>query len=284
MNELIDNPSLSESQELRTLASLALAESDALGKLALVEDMGLDLCVNPSLRLDACMGRPQEPNLVEPRQVPNRSVQSKEGRGMLLHALAHIEFNAVNLALDAIVRFAGMPQAYYRDWLKVAREEAFHHRLLCKRLADYGLRYGDYPAHDGLWQMAEKTQGSLLARMALVPRLLEARGLDVSPSIRQKLMDAGDLESADVLDIILRDEIGHVDIGNRWYAHLCELHSLNPIAEFERCLAHYAAPQPRSPFNYSARQQAGFSDDEIAWLFQLEKAQNEGRRVQLQEQ
>ena len=273
MNELIDNPSLSESQELRTLASLALAESDALGKLALVEDMGLDLCVNPSLRLDACMGRPQEPNLVEPRQVPNRSVQSKEGRGMLLHSLAHIEFNAINLALDLIVRFSGMPAEFYLDWLKVAQEEAYHHSLLCQRLREYGIGYGYYPAHDGLWQMAEKTKDSLLARLALVPRLLEARGLDVSPAIRQKLDAAGDKDSARVLDVILKDEIGHVAIGNRWFNELCQQSRVDPITAFENCLEQYMSPKPRSPFNFEARKQAGFSDAELEWLLHLEQEQ-----------
>lgn len=226
-----------------------------------------------NLVLSAKVGRPCKPLLVAPRDVPTRSVTSEQGRGMLLHALAHIEFNAINLALDVVVRFNNMPPAFYGDWLKVAQEEAYHHQLLCERLQAYGLAYGDFPAHDGLWQMAEKTKNNLLARLALVPRLLEARGLDVSPAIREKLAKAGDHESAAVLDIILRDEIGHVEVGNKWYNALCEVENKNPITEFERCLAAYHAPMPRSPFNYKAREKAGFTPEELNWLLLLETAQ-----------
>lgn len=138
----------------------------------------------------------------------------------------------------------------------------------------YALNYGDYPAHDGLWQMAEKTKHSLLARLALVPRLLEARGLDVSPAIREKLAAAGDMDSAEVLDIILRDEIGHVAIGNRWFNEVCNNEQRDPIEAFEHCLREYTAPQPRSPFNFKARAQAGFSEEELAWLMQVELEQS----------
>ncbi|NJM33112.1 MAG: ferritin-like domain-containing protein [Limnobacter sp.] len=259
-------------QELRQLAAGALAETCPARKCERVQALGLDLPVNAVKQLVANMGRPVRPELVPPRQVPARSVQLPQGRGMLLHALAHIEFNAINLALDAMVRFADMPDQFYRDWAKVAREEALHHTLLVQRLHDYQLAYGDCPAHDGLWQMAEKTSDSLLARLALVPRLLEARGLDVSPAIRDKLHAAGDTASAEVLDIILRDEIGHVHIGNHWFHVLCTQQCLEPIATFERCLADYRAPEPRPPFNYAARQQAGFTEQEIQWLYQLDFA------------
>ena len=167
-------------------------------------------------------GRPDRPELVEPRKLGRRSMQSPEGRAVLLHALAHIEFNAINLALDAVWRFGGMPAAFYTDWLKVAAEEAHHFSLLVARLAEFGHAYGDFPAHDGLWDMCERTRGDVLARMALVPRTLEARGLDASPPIRARLQQAGDHASAAILDVILRDEIGHVLIGNRWFRHLCE--------------------------------------------------------------
>lgn len=263
------------SQSLRQLAQQALATHCASEKVALTLSIPEQGIIDPSSKYEAIAGRPVQPELVHPRQVPTRNVTSAEGRGMLLHALAHIEFNAINLALDLVVRFEAMPEAFYHDWLKVAREEAYHHQLLVQRLADYGLTYGRYPAHDGLWQMAEKTKDSLMARLALVPRLLEARGLDVSPAIRKKLAEVQDQESAQVLDIILRDEIGHVAIGNHWFNFLCDQQNANPIAMFEQCLVEYQAPSPRSPFNFDAREQAGFTPDELNWLLQLELKQSE---------
>ena len=208
-------------------------------------------------------GRPATPALVPPSQVKQRSVQSAEGRAALLHALAHIEFNAVNLALDAVWRYAGMPDAFYRDWLRVAREEAYHFELLNTHLGGLGHAYGDFPAHNGLWEMAEKTRGDLLARLALVPRTLEARGLDASPLIRDKLAGAGDTQGAAILDIILRDEIGHVAIGNRWYRHLCAERGLDPLACYAELAERYGAPRLRGPFNLAARRQAGFDQAEL---------------------
>ncbi|HHH42784.1 MAG TPA: ferritin-like domain-containing protein, partial [Gammaproteobacteria bacterium] len=137
-------------------------------------------------------GRPAHPDLVAPRDLPRRRLGSVQGRASLLHALAHIEFNAINLAWDAVYRFRGLPEAFYRDWAGVAREEAYHFRLLCERLADAGYAYGDFPAHDGLWEMARKTAHDPLVRMALVPRVLEARGLDVTPGMIERLEQAGD--------------------------------------------------------------------------------------------
>lgn len=269
-------------QDLRSFAKLALAETCPLIKIKLTRNLSecldsaptLEQCIGTHRRLVAEMGRPAAPVLTQPRHVPHGSVLKPEGRGMLLHALAHIEFNAINLALDLIVRFEGMPAEFYLDWMKVAQEEAYHHSLLCERLRHYGIEYGDYPAHDGLWQMAEKTKNSLIARLALVPRLLEARGLDVSPAIRQKLEAAGDEQSALVLDIILNDEIGHVAIGNRWFNELCQQSGVDPISEFESCLEQYLSPKPRSPFNFEARKQAGFSDAELEWLLNLEHEQS----------
>lgn len=259
---------------LRQAALLALECREPREKVRQVQAILFDLRVDTAIQLDPRVGRPDRPELIHPARVPTRKVTQAAGRGMLLHSLAHIEFNAINLALDLLVRFTGMPEQFYLDWLKVAKEEALHHRLLCDRMADYGLCYGDYPAHDGLWQMAEKTRHSLLARLALVPRLLEARGLDVSPAIRDKLAAAGDLQSADVLDIILRDEIGHVAIGNRWFNEVCNNENRDPIEAFEQCLHDYSAPQPRSPFNFEARAQAGFSEEELAWLLQVELEQS----------
>ena len=187
-------------------------------------------------------------------------MQSPQGRAVLLHALAHIEFNAINLALDAVWRFAGMPAAFYTDWLKVAAEEAYHFSLLAARLAEYGHAYGDFPAHDGLWDMCERTRGDVLARMALVPRTLEARGLDASPPIRARLQQAGDQASAAILDVILRDEIGHVLIGNRWFRHLCDASGLDPHETYTRLADQYHAPKLRGPFNFEARRDAGFDE------------------------
>ena len=206
------------------------------------------------------------PGLVSPQQLRHRSPASPEGRAALLHALAHIEFNAVNLALDIIWRFAGMPAAFYLDWLRVAREEAYHFELLNQRLASLGHVYGDFPAHNGLWDMAERTRGDLLARLALVPRTLEARGLDASPMIRDKLNNVGDAESAAVLDIILADEIGHVAIGNRWFKHLCAQQGRDPVACYAELAQLHGAPRLRGPFNLEARRAAGFDETELAAL------------------
>lgn len=215
-------------------------------------------------------GRPAKPELVAPSSLKRRSMQSDAGRAVLLHALAHIEFNAINLALDAVWRFPAMPDAFYRDWFKVAAEEARHFTLLTARLAEFGHAYGDFPAHDGLWDMAERTKGDVLARMALVPRTLEARGLDASPPIRRRLAQAGDHASAALLDIILHDEIGHVLIGNHWFRHVCHASALDPHTTYERLADHYHAPKLRGPFNFEARREAGFDEAELRALAGLD--------------
>lgn len=209
-------------------------------------------------------GRPDRPRLVPVDQVPRRSPFTPEGRAALLHAVTHIEFNAINLALDAVWRFAGMPEAYYRDWLTVAAEEALHFTLLHEHLATLGHRYGDFDAHDGLWTMTERTRDDITARMALVPRTLEARGLDATPPMQAKLRKAGDLRAVDILDIILRDEIGHVAIGNRWYRWLCERDGLDPLDTWERLARLHEAPRVRPPLNLDARRAAGFDEEELA--------------------
>lgn len=211
-------------------------------------------------------GRPSLPELVSPLSVKHRSMRTVEGRAALIHALAHIEFNAINLALDAIWRFADMPEAYYADWLQVAAEEALHFSLLSAHLHTLGFCYGDFPAHNSLWEMAEKTCGDVLARIALVPRTLEARGLDASPAVRAKLAQAGDMAAAEILDIILRDEIGHVATGNRWFGWLCASRKLNPVATYAALTVKYKAPPMRGPFNLEARKAAGFTDAELAAL------------------
>ncbi len=189
-----------------------------------------------------------------------------EGRAMLIHALAHIEFNATNLALDALWRFPALPPDYYTDWLQVAKEEAVHFSMLCAHLGTLGYAYGDFPAHDSLWEMVEKTVGDVMARMALVPRTLEARGLDAIPPLRAKLAQAGDHAAAAILDVILREEEGHVEIGNRWYCYLCAQRGLDPAATYDQLALDYAAPVLKGPFNLEARRRAGFSEAELLRL------------------
>jgi uncharacterized ferritin-like protein (DUF455 family) len=213
-------------------------------------------------------GRPQRPLLVEPKLVPSRSLSTPHGRAGLLHAIAHIEFNAINLALDAIWRFANMPVDYYVDWLRVASEEALHFSLLAEHLATLDHAYGDFDAHDGLWLMAQRTADDVLARMALVPRTLEVRGLDATPPLQAKLGRAGDTRAVEILDIILRDEIGHVAIGNHWYGWLCARDELEPIATYRELARRHRAPRPRPPFNLAARRAAGFSEAELVRLQQ----------------
>ena len=221
-------------------------------------------------------GRPTAPRLVSPNELKPRGMHHVEGRAALLHALAHIELNAINLALDAVWRFAAMPADYYSDWMLVAREEALHFELLRAHLQTLGWDYGDFPAHDGLWEMAERTRGDVLARMALVPRTLEARGLDAAPPMRKKLASAGDHAAAAILDIILRDEVGHVAIGNRWYRHLCAQRGLEPVATYRDLARQYRAPPLRGPFNLEARRRAGFDEAELAELTDLATPQPRG--------
>ena len=211
-------------------------------------------------------GRPTRPLLVHPSALKNRAVGTVEGRASLIHALAHIEANAINLALDMVWRFDGLPETFYRDWFQVAQEEALHFQLLERHLVTLGYAYGDFPAHDGLWDMAAKTRSDVLARLALVPRTLEARGLDATPAIRNKLVSVGDQRGAQILDIILRDEIGHVTIGNRWYRYLCTQRGLDPIATYAELARQYNAPVQKGPFNLPARRAAGFDEAELAAL------------------
>jgi uncharacterized ferritin-like protein (DUF455 family) len=227
----------------------------------------------PALPAADLPGRPARPELRHHTAVARRSPATREGRAVLIHAIAHIEFNAINLALDAVWRFDGMPEAYYRDWLLVAAEEAKHFRLLRAHLrGQLDCDYGDFPAHQGLWTMCEKTAHDVVARMALVPRTLEARGLDATPLIQNKLRNArapDALAAVDILDIILREEVGHVAIGNHWYRWLCERDGLDPEAHYLELTRRYEAPRLKPPFNEGARRAAGFSEAELAWLQQV---------------
>jgi uncharacterized ferritin-like protein (DUF455 family) len=184
----------------------------------------------------------------------------------LLHAIAHIEFNAINLALDCVYRFRGLSNEFYGGWIQVAEEEARHFGLMRAHLQALNLDYGDLPAHDGLWEMARRTAHDPLARMALVPRVLEARGLDATPPIMDKLRALGDDASVAVLEIILRDEVGHVALGDRWFRHFCRERGLDPETEYCRLIRSLDAPWPAPPLNLTARREAGFGEAELARL------------------
>jgi uncharacterized ferritin-like protein (DUF455 family) len=255
--------------ELRIAALEALRLADPAAKVAAVAELGTNCLVDAQREITeppGVPGRPDRPKLVRPGEVAQRSVATREGRIALLHSLAHIEFNAINLALDITWRFAGLPEKFYRDWMRVAAEEAQHFSLLRARLGELGARYGDLPAHDGLWEMAAKTRSDLIARLALVPRTLEARGLDASPLVRAKFASAGDASSARIVDIILRDEISHVAIGNEWYRWSCEQAGRDPVSAYRELAEKHGAPRLRGPFNVEARRAAGFDDAEIAAL------------------
>lgn len=214
-------------------------------------------------------GRPDKPILVQPQDVPRRKLATEEGRIALIHAIAHIEFNAINLALDAMLRFQQMPKDYYRDWMQVAFEEAQHFTMLSKRLQQLNCAYGDLDAHNGLWEMAMKTRDSVIARMALVPRVLEARGLDVTPGMIKRLAGVGDKETVEVLKIIFEQEIGHVAIGSRWFNYACEQEKLEPEETFQHLLNEYMSGELRGPFELEARKKAGFSNTELKALQNL---------------
>jgi len=208
-------------------------------------------------------GRPDLPTLVPPQQVPRRKLSTQEGRIALIHAITHIEFNAINLALDAMLRFQDMPEQYYKDWMRVAFEEAQHFTMLRGRLQQLDSDYGEFDAHNGLWEMAMKTRTDVVARMALVPRVLEARGLDVTPGMIQRLKNVGDMETVKILKIIFEQEIGHVAIGSKWFAYACEQENLNSEETFQRLLQEFMSGELRGPFELEARKKAGFSNAEL---------------------
>jgi len=211
-------------------------------------------------------GRPAKPELVPHTTIAQRSLATSEGRAAMIHSIAHIEFNAINLAMDITWRFAGMPDQFYQDWLRIASEEALHFTLVRDHLVSLGFDYGDFPAHNALWEMAEKTKADLLARISLVPRTLEARGLDATPAVKRRLIGAGDNAVGKILDIILRDEIGHVAAGNHWFRWLCNQQGCDPEHTYSVLALQYGAPKLNGPFNIEARRQAGFTENELAAL------------------
>ncbi len=257
--------------ELRQRALQALQTSDPQQKVDQASAIwsqiaSCSIADDPNPEPPGLPGRPDLPTLIAPTRVPLRSPFTAEGRAALIHAICHIEFNAINLALDAVWRFSGMPPGFHHDWMRVAFEEAQHFTMLHDHLQTLGHRYGDFPAHDGLWEMCEKTRHDIVARMALVPRTLEARGLDATPLIQARLRTVGTpdaLAACALLDIILRDEIGHVSVGNRWYRWLCERDGLDPVAHYRVLAQRHRAPRLRPPFNLPARRQAGFSQQEL---------------------
>lgn len=260
--------------ELRHRALGAFLQNDALQKAAAVAAIqaqlgALTIDTHAALPWPDAPGRPTRPRLVEPKEVPRRSPYTPDGLAALVHAIAHIEFNAINLALDAVWRFPGMPVAYYEDWFRVAHEEAQHFMLLRNHLVMLGYDYGDFLAHDGLWTMCENTRHDIVARMALVPRTLEARGLDATPIIQHKLRKVGThqaLQAVEILDTILREEVGHVAIGNHWYHWLCTRDALVPADFYADAALRHGAPRLKPPFNLDARRRAGFSEAELEAL------------------
>jgi uncharacterized ferritin-like protein (DUF455 family) len=262
--------------DLYFLAYAALRECDSAVKCALThalkaawDDGALTFDSSATVEDVPEPGRPERPVLVSPHDVGARKVSSPEGHAALVHAIAHIEFNAVNLALDAVYRFRGLPREYYGDWLLVAAEEAYHFGLLRDHLLTLGYAYGDFSAHNGLWEMAVQTAHDPLVRMALVPRVLEARGLDVSPTLIAKMRTCGDTRAMEILTIIQRDEIRHVRIGNRWYRYLCDQRGVDPVETFRGLLQEYGTRRLRRPFDDIARREAGFSEAELALLDEL---------------
>lgn len=259
------------------LIEAALTETDPERKCVLTDEAhtaltnGAAQAGDTSFPADiAAAGRPELPKLVSHTEVDKRKLSTPEGYAAMLHAICHIEFNAINLALDAAWRFRRLPEQFTADWLNIAREEARHFRLMRARLIEHGYDYGSFPAHGGLWEMAEKTAFDPLLRMALVPRVLEARGLDVTPGIRAKVAQRGDEATCAVLDIIYRDEVGHVQTGNFWYARLCAERGLEPIALFRTLLRRYDLFVFRGYVNTEARQKAGFSQFELDMLENFE--------------
>ena len=249
------------------LAATSMADKVALARAARAawEAGELDADADDPVLPAAGRGRPERPELVDPRHLRTRGLRSHEGRIAAVHAVAHIEANAIDLALDAAHRFRGLPDAFYGDWLRVADEEARHHELLAARLVDLGAAYGDLPAHGGLWDACARTADDVLRRMALVPRVLEARGLDVNPPMLARFEAAGDGATAAILRVILADEVGHVAVGDRWFRWCCAQRCLDPEDTFATLLAE-AGVRVRPPLNVEARLAAGFGAGELARL------------------
>lgn len=231
--------------------------------LSLQDSEVITLCSTPPCK---DIGRPERPICVAPAKLPKRRAIDPAGRAALLHAIAHIEFNAINLALDAAWRFHGLGAGFVRDWLGVAIEEAYHFSLIAEQMQVLGVRYGDLPAHTGLWLLAEDTADDALVRMALVPRLMEARGLDAMPPIFRSFQGVGDKPSLRALSVIARDEVRHVALGDVWFRRLCAQQNRSVPETYRDLIQRYQAPWPRPPLNDAARRAAGFDAVELAAL------------------
>ncbi len=261
-------PELNEIGSLRAGATLAISASDLDRKTALAQETArrwharrLSLRSPLDPELPERPGRPARPELVPPKAVEKRSLHTLPGRIALLHALAHIELNAVDLALDIVARFATepVPHSFFDGWMQVAFEEAKHFGMVRARLRALGADYGDMPAHDGLWQAAHSTRNDLTARLAVVPLILEARGLDVTPSLQEKMRETGDIESAEVLKVIYEDEKGHVAIGAKWFRFLCARERKDPARTFQDLVRANFRGALKAPFNDLARAEAGLT-------------------------
>ena len=239
---------------------------------------GDSLLNDPPLQLKQ-PGHPDKPVLVEVSKLKNRGFKSVQQRASLIHALAHIELTAVNLSWDSIYRYRHLPKEYYDDWVQTAKEETQHFYLLRQSLRDMGYDYGDFPAHNELWQMAVTTADDLMARMAIVHRVLEARALDVVPFSVEKFRSIGDSKTADSLVIIANDEIGHVNSGTRWFRYRCEQEQVDPDKMFFTLIKKYLKSTPRGPFNREARIKAGFSLAEMQELERLDAAYKQERKI-----
>ena len=248
-----------ETPDAKVALTLIAAEKFARGELAVVADA-------PAPEPIGMPGRPPRPALVHPRDLPRRGFGTDEGRAAFFHAIAHIEFNAIDLAWDAVYRFRGLPAGFYADWVQVAADEARHFAMLRARLQQMGRDYGDFDAHNGLWEVAQKTADDGLARMALVPRVLEARGLDVTPGMIERLRGLGDSATVAILEVILREEVAHVAAGSRWFRWFCEQRAVAPGPTFRALLSQHARAVLHPPFNVDARTRAGFDGGELAML------------------
>ncbi|MBT3196009.1 MAG: ferritin-like domain-containing protein [Candidatus Ruthia sp.] len=254
------------------LALKALKQNNVNNKIKLVDQLHslkeqtkLNYQAEYPIRSVKAPGRPKKPNLVRFQNIPKRD-KSDLGFIKTIHAICHIEFNAINLALDALYRFRDMPDTFYQDWIQVAFEESQHFQLLNNYLAELGYHYGDFDAHNGLWKMTHETDYDVLARMALVPRVLEARGLDATPKIQARFKKSKFVKMVDILQVIFNDEIGHVKIGNTWFHKLCQQRNLDPIQTFDQLVQKHIGESLRGPFNIEARKLADFSDQELDYL------------------
>ena len=256
-------------QHLRAAVLCPLLAQNAVQKAELTLALSLDLPIDTLAIVSdpgGIPGRPAKPELVAHTSLKSKPLTTPEGRALLLHAIAHIELNAIDLALDVVWRFAGMPEDFYRDWVRIAKEESKHFLLIQQHLVGMGFDYGHFPAHNSLWEMAERTRADIVARIGLVPRTMEARGLDASPGVKNKLISAGDHAAGRIMDIILEEEIGHVAAGNRWYRYVCETKGLDPISTYRQLIQQYDAPKLKSPYNLQARRLAGFEEEELSYL------------------